>query len=203
MFNQALTLSAALLLWSPSLEAQQSHQHPSGTQEEAGMTRTGGMGQDTMGMMGGDMGMMASSAPGPAMLIRMGEVLELSEKQTTELEAIHAELKADRASHMPLAMEAHKRAAELIADGEADLAEYEDILREAMDHMISLHVLEARATLDARAVLTDEQRARLAGAMAMMKHMRSMESMMDGGMPGMPGQNSEPARHERAGSSEG
>ena len=28
MFNQALILSAALLLWTPSVGAQQSHQHP-------------------------------------------------------------------------------------------------------------------------------------------------------------------------------
>lgn len=205
MFNQALTLSAALLLWTPSLGAQQSRQHATGAGQEAGMMarcmmHSGGMGQDRNHMMGGDMGMMSSSAPGPAMLIRMGPVLDLTEKQTTELEAIQAELTDDRASHMPLAMEAHERAAALIAGGETDLAAYEGTLREAMDHMISVHVSVARAALDARAVLTDEQRARLEGATAMMRH---MESMMDGGMHGMSDQDSETAGHGHGRSSGG
>lgn len=198
MFNQALTLSAALLLWTPSLAAQQSHEDATGARQEAGMMancmmQSGGMGEDTVDMMSRDMGMMSSSAPGPAMLIGMGQVLDLSEKQIAELETIQAELTDDRAWDMPPAMEAHQRAAELIAGGETDLAVYEDTLREAMDHMIFVRVSMARAAFDARAVLTDEQRARLEGAMAMMRH---MESMMDGGMQGMSDQDSDAARHE-------
>jgi hypothetical protein len=198
MFNQVLTLSAALLLWTPSLGAQQSHQDATGPRQEAGMMancmmQSGGMGEDKMDMMSGDMGMMSSSAPGPAVLIRMGQVLDLTEKQITDLEVIQVELTDQRASHMPLVMAAHQQAADLIVDDETDLAEYEDTLREAMGHMISVHVSVARAALDARAVLTDEQRVRLEGAVAMMRH---MESMRDGGMQGMSDEDSDAARHE-------
>jgi len=63
--------------------------------------------------------------------------------------------------------------------------------------MISVHVSVARAALDARAVLTDEQRARLEGAVAMMRH---MESMRDGGMQGMCHEDSDAARHEHGAS---
>ena len=201
MFNHAMILSAALLLWTPSLGAQQSHQEATGPQEAGVMAncvmQSGGMGEDKMDMMSGDMGMMSSSAPGPAMLIRMGQVLELTEKEITDLEAIQVELTDQRASHMPLVKEAHQQAADLIAGGETDLAEYEDTLWEAMEHMISVHVSVARAALDARAVLTDEQRARLEGASAMMRH---MEGMRDGGMQGMSDEDSETARHEHGAS---
>ncbi len=208
MFNQALTLSAALLLWTPSVGAQQSRQHATGAGQEAGMMarcmmHSGGMGQDTMDIMRGGMGMMSSFAPGPAMLIRMSPVLDLTEKQTTELEDIQADLTDDRASHMPLVMEAHQQAAKWIASGETDLTAYEDTLREAMDHLIAVHVKVARAALDARALLTDEQRARLDGATAMMRHMKSM---MDGGMHRMsdlPDQDSETTGHGRGRSSGG
>lgn len=145
MFNQALILSATLLLWTPSLGAQQSHQEATGAGQEAGMMancmmQSRGMGEGEMDMMSGDMGMMSSSVPGPALLIRMGQILDLTEKQITDLEAIQA---------------------------------------------------------DARAVLTDEQRARLDGAMGMMRH---MESMRDGGMQGMSDQDSDTARHEHGAS---
>ena len=198
MFNQVLTLSAGLLLWTPSLGAQQSHQDATGPQQEAGMMadcvmQGGGMGEGKMDMMSGDMGMMSSSAPGPATLMRMGQVLDLTAKQIADLEAIQVELTDQRASHMPMAKQAHQQAADLIAGGETDLAEYEDTLREAMDHMISVHVSVARAALDARAVLTEEQRARFEGAVSMMRH---TESMRDGGMQGMSDEDSDAARHE-------
>jgi hypothetical protein len=164
------------------------------------MMQSGGMGEDKMDMMSGDMGMMSSSAPGPAVLIRMGQVLDLTEKQITDLEVIQVELTDQRASHMPLVMAAHQQAADLIVDDETDLAEYEDTLREAMGHMISVHVSVARAALDARAVLTDEQRVRLEGAVAMMRH---MESMRDGGMQGMSDEDSDAARHEHGASPSG
>lgn len=201
MFNQALTLSAALLLWAPQAGAQQPRQHETEAGQEVGMMgrcmmHSGGTDHDAQGMMGGNLGMMSSSSSGPAMLIRMAQVLDLSEEQATELEAIQAKLTDDRASHMPLVMEAHQQAANLVAGEGADLAAYEDTLREAMDQMIAVHVSAARAALDARAVLTDKQRARLEGATAMMRH---MEGMMDGGMHGMSDasdQDSASARHE-------
>ncbi|GMR14287.1 MAG: hypothetical protein BMS9Abin29_2533 [Gemmatimonadota bacterium] len=205
MFNKVLTLSAALLLWAPSLGAQQSHEHASGEGQEAGMKAggmmaSGGMGQGMKGMMGGGMGMMSSSAPGPAMLIRMGTMLGLTEKQTTDLKAIQAELADNRTSHMPLVKQAHERAAASIAGDETDLAAYEAALREAMDHMVSVHVSVARAAVDARALLNDEQRARLEGATAMMRH---MEGMKAGGMHGTPGQDAGTAGHEHGKSSGG
>ena len=168
MLKQALTLSAALFLWTSSVGAQESRQDATGARQEAGMMadcmmRSGGMGGARMDMMSGDMAMMGSSAPGPAMLIRMGQVLDLTENQITDLEAIQAELTDERASRMPLVMEAHQRAAELIAGDETDFAGYEDALREAMGHLVSVQVSVARAALNARAVLTDEQRARLEG----------------------------------------
>jgi len=134
MFNHAMILSAALLLWTPSLGAQQSHQDATGPGQEAGMTadcvmQSGGMGEDKMDMMSGDMGMMSSSAPGPAMLIRMGQVLDLTEKQTTDLEVIQFELTDQRGSHMPLVMAGHQQAADLIVSGEADLSDFEVTLR--------------------------------------------------------------------------
>lgn len=198
MFKQAITLSTALLLWTPSLGAQQADRPATGAKQEAsmmarGMMQGGGMGRDTMDRMGGDMGMMSPSTPGPAMLVRMGRVLGLTEEQTTELEAIQSSLTDDRATHMPLAKEAHEQAAASIAGDEPDLNAYEDTLREAMGHMIAVHVSVARAAFDARAVLTDEQRSRLEGATAMMRHMKSRRG---GGMHGMSDRGAETGGHE-------
>lgn len=198
MFKQVLTLSTALLLWTPSLGAQQSDPPATGAKKEAGMMargmmQSGGMGRDTMDKMGGDMGMMSPAIPGPAMLARMGRVLGLTEEQTTELEAIQAALTDDRATHMPLAKEAHEQAAALIAGDEPDLSGYEASLREAMGHMIAVHVRVARAAFDARALLTDEQRTRLEGAMGMKRH---MESRGDGGMHGTSDRDAATGGHE-------
>ncbi len=159
MFNQALTLSAALLLWTSSVGAQQPHENATDAEQQAGMMancmmQSGRMGEDMMDgdtdMMSGDMDMMSSSVSGLAMLMRMGPILDLTEKQVAELEAIQDEL--------------------------------------------------ARAALDAKAVLTDEQRARLEDGMSMMRHIGSMG---DGHMPGMSDQNSEDSRHEHGASTGG
>lgn len=136
---------AALLVGMPALAQQ--HNHPAQRGDHA--QRPGMM--EHCPMMGG---------VSPAMLLGHADALNLSADQVQRLEALRDQ--AAGPAHMHGAMAAHRQAAELLQAERPDLAAYEAKLREAADHMVQNHTTMARTAVEARAILTPEQRTKLA-----------------------------------------
>jgi Spy/CpxP family protein refolding chaperone len=145
---KAFAMMTAMFLVSMPLTAQQHGHDGHGDQPRHEM---GMVGEHCMRMMGG---------PPPAMLLRHQEDLGLSADQVRRIERLQAE--AGGAEHMGAVMAAHREAAELLHADRPDFAGYEARLREAADHMIQAHTQMARAAVQARGVLTPEQRKRFA-----------------------------------------
>jgi Spy/CpxP family protein refolding chaperone len=135
------------------------------------MMGEGMMGSGMMQMMGQGMGMMATGGPGPAMILRMGDTLELTPQQRTQLEAIRSEYSDSVQPGMAVMMEAHRTASAALQGDSPDFDAYEEALQEGADRMVQAHVAMARAAAEARNVLTEEQREALGGGMQMMRGM--------------------------------
>lgn len=150
-------------------------------QEQPGMMQ-GGMMQMMQGMHGQQamLGGMMGMAAGPGMILQLRESLELTENQVTQLEALRDSAGQQMRQHMMQGMRAMHSAAELLDPGSTDLEGYEARLREASSQMVLAHTAVARAAVQARGLLTVDQRERLALARSMMKEMR--QGMMGGGM---------------------
>lgn len=181
MIRKAIvTVAVALLVSAQAVQAQAGHQHGQPAQDS---TRMMGHGMMCMGMMGGgDMGMgmaMMSGAPSPAMILRAADALALTAEQKTRLEALQTQSSEAVQPHMQQAMAAHHEAVQALQGDAPDLVAYESALKEAMNHMAAMHVESARAGVDARAVLTPDQRMELTNATTMMRGMMCGES---GGM---------------------
>lgn len=136
-----------------------------------GMMGQGMMGSGMMQMMGQGMGMMATGGPGPAMILRMEDALDLSDDQVDRLEDIREEFSGSRQQHMNAAMSAHENARQNLEGENPDFDAYEEALQEASTHMVQAHLAMARASVQARQVLTAEQRERLQQGMGMMQGM--------------------------------
>lgn len=159
-----------------------------------GMMGEGMMGGGSMGpgMMGpgmmqtmGGMEMMATGGPGPAMLLRMREALDLTDEQVTRLEELREGSGEQIHGQMTTAMQARREALEILDREAPDFAAYERVLERAFDAMVGAHVTMARAAVEARDVLTPEQRGELEGTMKMMRGtMGAPDGMGDGAMPG-------------------
>src|SRR5690606_19113605 len=131
--------------------------------------------QRCMDMMGG---------PPPVVLLEHGEALGLSAVQVSRLEAIRDA--TDVSGQMQAVRAAHVRAAGLLRADAPDLDAYECALEEATEEMVAAHMAMVRANLEARQVLTAEQRAQLGtlrptnwmhGDTTMMPPMRGMPHM--------------------------
>ena len=123
---------------------------PAAAQQPVQPPQTAAM-QQCMDMMGG---------PSAALLLEHGERLSLTADQVSRLEAIRARTQTPNV-HMQPIREAHMRAAALLRADSPDLDEYEDALEEAAEHMVEAHVAMVRDNLEARQVLTAEQRTQL------------------------------------------
>lgn len=134
--------------------------------------------QRSMMQMDGMMEMMAIQAS-PQMILRMREALHLTDPQVQRIETIQNGVRQGHQSHMHAALLAMQEAQRLLEADSPDWPRYEAQLREASDHHVQAHVAMARASVDARNVLTVEQRERLGTGATMMRE------MMQGGMPGM------------------
>jgi Spy/CpxP family protein refolding chaperone len=145
------------------------------------MMGEGMMGPGMMEMMGQGMGMMATGGPGPAMILRMGDALDLTDEQRSRLQTIQGEFSSSVQPLMAATMEAHQEAASALEGGSPDFDAYERALRQAADQMVEAHVAMARAAAAARDVLTEEQRQQLQASMQMMR------GMMGQGQSGMMG----------------
>jgi uncharacterized membrane protein len=164
-----IAMTAILGVAANPLSAQQ---HPHG-QTDTQQAHMGGMMER----------MMESMHPGPEMLLHAGDVLGLSADQRHRLEQTADRSQEEHQRHMQAAMEAHRRAAAALESERPDLDAYETAFREAANHMALAHVAMTRAAVEARAVLTPEQRQKLADAMALTRAMK--EAMGEGMMGGM------------------
>ena len=138
------------------------------------VTATGMMGQEEAMDMGQMMQMMseATSGPGAAMILRMGEALDLTDEQRTQLQAMQTEDSDSAEPFMAAIMEAHQNAAAAVEGDSPDFGAYERALRQAAARMVQVHVAMARGAVEARDVLTEEQRQQL---------MQMMQGMMGRG----------------------
>lgn len=172
MFARKILMATALSAFAASPLFAQRHGHEQG---EAGGAM---MGQDQMhgAMMGGGMiGMGSQMHPGPAMLLRAGDALNLTEDQTAGLTTLRDQARESHRQHMQAAREARQRAVSALEGDSPDFGTYEAALREAAEHMVTAHVSMARSSLEARELLTPEQRAKLDDA-------RTRKGMTHGGM---------------------
>ncbi|MDZ7780496.1 MAG: periplasmic heavy metal sensor [Gemmatimonadota bacterium] len=126
-----------------------------------GMMGHGMMGSGMMPMMGQGMGMMATGGPGPTTLLRMRDALELSDDQVARLQELEEAFQEETGSHMNAAMASHEEAARALQGDAPDLGAYQQSLQAAANVMVQFHAAMARAAIDAREVLTPEQRERL------------------------------------------
>jgi Spy/CpxP family protein refolding chaperone len=79
---------------------------------------------------------------------------------------------------MEAAMEAHRTAASILETETPDLTAYATALNQAADHMVMAHVTMTRTALEARDLLTPEQREQLDEGMS---HGPGMHGGMHGG----------------------
>jgi len=174
---------------------------PAGMQRHAPMMRAGHMmgaqgagGWSGMagGMMGGygamgGYGMMGATegmASLPAGLLAAAEQLGLSADQKTRLESIATTARENGVSQMQAARQARQQAAQALNGNAPDLDAYAKALHTASDHMVQAQVAMAKASLDARAVLTPEQRTRLQNGMALAGEMACGMAGYGGAMHG-------------------
>lgn len=197
MLRRISAVTCSLLLMTAPLSAQQRGMNMQGMDGMPGMMGEqmmmgGMMGQGMMGsgmmqMMGQGMGMMATGGPGPAMILRMEDALDLTDDQVARLEEIRQEFSGSQQQHMNAAMSAHQNARQALQGGDPDFDAYEEALQEASTHMVQAHTAMARAAIQAREVLTAEQRDRLQEGMGMMQGMMGEPGTGSGMMQGRRG----------------
>jgi hypothetical protein len=171
MMKSITGMAAALLIVNASGMAAQQHQHGQDTaQARAGhmgqMGHMGGMGQ--MGEMG-QMGMaghgMALHAFHPARLIEQRADLALTDDQMTRLEAIRAEATTAHDQARTTHDQHRDQMTEALKGERPDPEAVQTHFMAAHAAMGLAHWAEMQAGLQAMAVLTDEQRAKVKAAM--------------------------------------
>lgn len=141
-----------------------------------GMMRSGMMGMRGGMMGGGMMGMMQNGGPQPGMLVQSADQLGLTEDQVDQLSALRDKVQAESQAHMQAAMATRQRAAAALQGDASDLDAYTKALEEAASHMVQAHTAMVRASLQAKKILTPEQRGEVEG--------RAWSSCAWGGMMG-------------------
>jgi len=126
-----------------------------------GMMGQGMMGSGMMQMMGQGMGMMATGGPGATAILRMREALDLSDDQVSRLEKIREDLQATVGPQMTAMMSTQSAVAQALQGETPDFNAYQQSLQAAANIMVQTHVAMARSQVDARNVLTPEQRQKL------------------------------------------
>ncbi len=140
------------------------------------------------------MGMAAG--PGPGMILRQKEALNLNESQIQRLEALEDQLAEARETHMKEVPPLRTQAMEAVKGEKPDLSNYESALKKLAEHHVRMQVEQARFSQQALDVLTPEQRSNVRYGMHLMREMmggRMMQGgviqggMMQGGMMGAGG----------------
>lgn len=183
MKRRWLAFVAVALLTVPAAALAQGHaQHdPQQGQQEQPRPGMMPMGQGP-GMMGG-MGTMEMmmGLPGPGLILRQKEALNLSDSQVQELEALQKQASDAHQAHMREMEPIHRDVTQALEADKPDLARYESGLKRLADHHVKVHVEMARLGQLALDVLTPEQRSNVRYGM------RVMRGMMGGGMMRMGG----------------
>lgn len=172
-----MLLLSGLLLAAPAY----AQGYPDGPQpgRQGGRMRLQGM------MMHGSM-----MVPGPMMILQLREPLGLTQAQVTQIEAIRDRVQGEHQAHMQAAMRAMQEADGLLEASDPDVSRYEAKLKEAADSHVQAQLTMARAWVEAREVLTPEQRSDLQFATRVMRQMmrqrmQPMQMMMQEMHPGM------------------
>lgn len=157
-----------------------------GTMGLSGMAGRPGM-MGAHGMMDGGYGMMGTTqgmGSLPSGLLAAAEPLGLSADQKTRLESIATTARENSVSQMQAASQGRQQAAQALSGDTPDLDAYAKALRAASDHMVQAQVAMAKASVDARAVLTPEQRTRLQNGLALVGSMSCGMAGYGGSMHG-------------------
>lgn len=165
-------VAAVALVAAPALAQGQQGARADSTPGMGSMRGQSGMMQGAMS--GGMMGM----ADGPEIVLRLKTLLDLTDSQVTQLETLRDSASSTMRQHMMQGMQVVQSASKLLAGDSPDLDAYEAQLREAAKHIILAHTAMARAVVDARRLLTAQQRERLAFAREVMQAMGG--GMMNG-----------------------
>lgn len=159
----------------------------------AGGSMEGMSGMQHMDRMSGMMSMMQGMGLGPAALLGAADRLQLSPAQKSRLGALAEKAAQEHQGHMQAIMAAHQDGAEALKATAPDLDAYQRTLEVAADHMVQAHMAMTRATIEARGVLTEEQRGQVQEGLTLMGSM--MCGAMGGGeQQGAPGEH---AQHHR------
>ena len=151
---------------------------------DGGMMMGEGMSSQMLQRVGQGVGIVVTGGPGPAMILSMGEALNLTDDQRAQLDAIQTEYSEAAQPHMPGMIAAHQDVRAALEADAPDFDAYEHALQEGSDFMVQAHVAMARAAEEVRKVLTDEQLEQLGSGMAMMHGMMG-HGQTDPGMGGM------------------
>lgn len=134
------------------------------------------------GMTGGHGHGMHLIAHLPTALLHQKELLELTDRQVEEIEAVRQEMEEAR-SHRGEGGSAHEEIASAFGPAGLDVSAYEEALREAARRRIDARVAAARRAQRALEVLDADQRARFLYGLRLMHRMHRMHGMR-GGMHG-------------------
>lgn len=159
-----------------------------------GMYGRGMMGRGNSGalgypmMAGGRMGSgawMMGGLAGPQQIIAMSERLGLSADQVSDLEDVQARAFTAAQKAMNQAADARTRAVTVLEQNPSDFEAYADALRDLSTDLTEANVAMARASFEARDLLTQEQRASLQEILNQWGNARG-PGMMGGGGMGLP-----------------
>jgi hypothetical protein len=141
-----------------------------------------GQGMYGQGMMGSSARMMGGLA-GPQQIIAMSERLGLSAEQVSDLEDVQTRAVTAAQQAMNRAADARTRAETVLEQNPNDFEAYADALRDLSTDLTEANVAMARASFEARDLLTQEQRGTLEEILGHWGGAQG-EGMMGGGMMG-------------------
>ena len=132
-------------------------------------------------------GGMMQMMPGPMIILQLREPLGLTQTQVQRIEAIRDRAQREHEPHMQAAMQTMREADSLLDMPSRDLSRYEAKLKDAANHHVQAHLAMTRGWLEAREVLTPEQRSNLQFGLKVMRQMmrERMPGMMGATRPGM------------------
>jgi Spy/CpxP family protein refolding chaperone len=115
---------------------------------------------------------MAGMTSSPAMILNLRQSLGLTDEQIDRLEALRDNVRSEVRQNMMQGMQTMRAAQELLEAESPDLTVYQERLREAANDMVLARTAMAQAAVEARALLTTEQRDQLALARRMFHEIR-------------------------------
>lgn len=150
-----------------------------------GSGNTGAAGDPMMpgGMMGPGAWMMAEGLAGPQQIIALSERLGLSAAQVSDLEDVQVRALTAAQKAMNQAVDARTRALTVLEQNPNDFEAYGDALRALSTDLTEANLAMAKASFEARGLLTQEQRGTLEEIFGQWGGARGA-GMMGGGMMG-------------------